>query len=157
MGPMRYHLQRRQNNPARGSVVPKRSRVVLLDIAVDRASAMPLQRQVYLAIRRLILAGRLRPGARLPSTRFLANELRLARTTVLDAFGQLVFEGYLQGKVGSGTRVSSQIPHDVQALASVAEQYSVPSLCRKPRIRRRTAPSALCRVCQPMRPVPPAA
>ena len=114
----------------------KKSRVVLLDIAVDRGSAAPLPRQVYLAIRHLILSGRLKPGARLPSTRSLANELRLARTTVLDAFGQLIFEGYLQGRVGSGTRVSSQIPHDVQALASVAEQYPVPSLCRKPRIAR---------------------
>ena len=57
--------------------MPKRSRAVLLDIVVDRAGAMPLQRQVYLGIRRLILAGRLKPGAHLPSTRFLANELRL--------------------------------------------------------------------------------
>jgi hypothetical protein len=61
----------------------KRSRVVLLDIAVDRESEVPLQRQVYLAIRRLILVGGLKPGARLPSTRVLANELHLARTTVL--------------------------------------------------------------------------
>jgi len=135
--------------------VPKKCRVVLLDIAVDRASAVPLQRQVYLGIRYLILSGRLKPGARLPSTRSLANELRLARTTVLDAFGQLIFEGYLRGTVGSGTRVSSQIPHDVQALALVAEQYPVPSLRRKPRIARRTAPYALQRVAKPIRPLRP--
>jgi GntR family transcriptional regulator/MocR family aminotransferase len=136
-------------------IVPKRSRVVLLDIAVDRASAVPLQRQLYLGIRRLILTGRLKPGARLPSTRSLANELRLARTTVLDAFAQLTFEGYLQGRVGSGTRVSSHIPHDVQALAFVAEQYPVPLLRRKPRIARRTAPYALQRVAKPIRPLRP--
>ena len=135
--------------------MPKKSRVVLLDIAVYRAGAMPLQRQVYLGIRRLILAGRLKPGARLPSTRFLANELRLARTTVLDAFGQLIFEGYLQGKVGSGTRVSSHIPQDVQTLAFVTEQHPVPSLHRKPRIARRMAPYALQRVAKPIRPLRP--
>jgi GntR family transcriptional regulator / MocR family aminotransferase len=135
--------------------MPKKSRVVLLDIAVDRTSAVPLQRQVYLGIRRLILTGRLKPGARLPSTRFLANELSLARTTVLDAFVQLIFEGYLQGKVGSGTRVSSHIPHDVQTLAFVTEQYPVPSLHRKPRIARRTAPFALQRVAKPIRPLRP--
>src|SRR5205823_5284398 len=118
----------------------KRSRVLLLDIAVDRESEVPLQRQVYLAIRRLILVGGLKPGARLPSTRVLANELHLARTTVLDAFEQLIFEGYLQGKIGSGTRVSSRIPHDVQTLASAAEQNRIPNLRRKPRIARRTAP-----------------
>ena len=133
----------------------KKSRVVLLDIAVDRGGAVPLQRQVYLAIRHLILSGRLKAGARLPSTRSLANELRLARTTVLEAFGQLIFEGYLQGRVGSGTRVSSQVPQDVQALASVAEQYRVPSLYRKPRIARRTAPYALQRVAKPIRPLRP--
>jgi GntR family transcriptional regulator / MocR family aminotransferase len=135
--------------------VAKRSRVVLLDITVDRASEVLLQRQVYLAIRRLILAGRLKPGARLPSTRYLANELRLARTTVLDAFGQLTFEGYLRGKVGSGTRVSSHIPHDVQTLAFVTEQYAVPSLHRKPRIARRTVTYALQRVAKPIRPLRP--
>jgi GntR family transcriptional regulator/MocR family aminotransferase len=117
--------------------VPKRSRVVLLDIAVDRASKVPLQRQVYLGIRRLILAGRLKPGTRLPSTRLLANDLNVARTTVLDAFGQLIFEGYLQGKIGSGTRVSSHIPHDVRTLAFAKEQDPVPPLHRKPRIARR--------------------
>jgi len=135
--------------------VPKRSRVVLLDIAVDRASALPLQRQVYLGIRRLILTGRLKTGAHLPSTRYLANELHIARTTVLDAFGQLMFEGYLQGKVGSGTRVSSHVPDDVQTLAFITEQYPVPSLHRKPRIARRTAPYALQCVAKPIRPLRP--
>ena len=135
--------------------MPKRSRVVLLEIEVDRASAVPLQRQVYLGIRRLILGGRLKPGSRLPSTRFLANELKVARTTVLDAFGQLIFEGYLQGKVGSGTRVSSHIPHDVQTLAYVTEQHPVPSVHRKPRIARRTARYALRRVARPIRPLRP--
>jgi GntR family transcriptional regulator / MocR family aminotransferase len=135
--------------------VPKRSRVVLLDIALDRASAVPLQRQVYLGIRRLILTGRLKPGAHLPSTRYLASELRVARTTVLDAFGQLMFEGYLEGKVGSGTRVSSHVPDDVQTLALITEHYPVPSLRRKPRIARRTAPYALQRVAKPIRPLRP--
>jgi GntR family transcriptional regulator / MocR family aminotransferase len=133
----------------------KRSRVVLLDIAVDRESEVPLQRQVYLAIRRLILVGGLKPGARLPSTRVLANELHLARTTVLDAFGQLIFEGYLQGKVGSGTRVSSRIPHDVRTLAFVRQHVPLPTLRRKPRIARRTAPYALQRVAKPIRPLRP--
>jgi GntR family transcriptional regulator / MocR family aminotransferase len=135
--------------------VPKRSRVVLLEIEVDRTSAVPLQRQVYLGIRRLILTGRLKPGARLPSTRYLANELSITRTTVLDAFVQLTLEGYLQGIVGSGTRVSSHIPQDVQTLAFVTEQYPVPSVHRKPRISRRTARYALQRVARPIRPFRP--
>ena len=129
--------------------------MVLLDIVVDRTSAVSLRRQLYLGIRNLILTGRLKSGARLPSTRSLANELCLARTTVLDAFGQLVFEGYLEGKVGSGTRISSRVPHDVQTLAFVTERYPIPSVHRKPRIARRTTPYALQRIRKPMRPLRP--
>jgi GntR family transcriptional regulator / MocR family aminotransferase len=117
--------------------VPKRSLEVLLEVSVDRASEVRLYRQVYLGIRRLVLTGRLRPGSRLPSTRQLASDLCLSRTTVLDAFEQLIFEGYLEGKVGSGTRVSSHIPRDVQLLASVTQQDAIPTVRRKPRIGRR--------------------
>ena len=117
--------------------MPKTSHEVLLDISVDRASEVPLHRQVYLGIRRLVLTGRLSPGSRLPSTRHLASDLRLSRTTVLDAVEQLVFEGYLEGKIGSGTRVSSQIPRDVGELASAMQQNPIPIVRRKPRIARR--------------------
>jgi len=117
--------------------VPKRSLEVLLDVSVDRTSEVPLHRQVYLGIRRLVLTGRLSPGSRLPSTRHLANDLRLSRTTVLDAFEQLIFEGYLEGKVGSGSRISSHIPHDVHTLASATQQNAIPAVRRKPRIARR--------------------
>jgi GntR family transcriptional regulator / MocR family aminotransferase len=117
--------------------VSKRSLEVLLDVAVDRASEVPLHRQLYLDVRRLILAGRLRPGSRLPSTRRLASDLCLSRTTVLDAFEQLIFEGYLEGKIGSGTRVSSQIPRDVHTLALATQQNPIPTIRRKPRIARR--------------------
>jgi GntR family transcriptional regulator / MocR family aminotransferase len=142
---------------APGGVVPKRSIDVLLDISVDRAGDVALQRQVYLSIRRLILSGRLKPGARLPSTRHLANDLRLARTTVLDAFEQLIFEGYVQGKVGSGTRVSSNIPCDVQTLASAREKNPIPSVRRKPRIARRTTSHLIQQTVRtgPIRPLQP--
>ena len=117
--------------------MPKRSLEVLLDVSVDRTSEVPLHRQVYLGIRRLVLTGRLSPRSRLPSTRHLANDLRLSRTTVLDAFEQLIFEGYLEGKVGSGSRISSHIPHDVHTLASATQQNAIPAVRRKPRIARR--------------------
>jgi GntR family transcriptional regulator / MocR family aminotransferase len=119
--------------------VPKRSFEVLLDVSVDRASEVPLRRQVYLGIRRLILTGRLTPGSRLPSTRHLASDLRLSRTTVLDVFEQLIFEGYLEGKVGSGTRVSSHVPRDVHTLAFATQQNPIPTVRRKPRVARRAS------------------
>jgi GntR family transcriptional regulator / MocR family aminotransferase len=117
--------------------VPKRPAIVLLDLNVQASGDVPLHRQLYLGVRGLILDARLKPGARLPSTRNLANELSVSRTTVLNAFEQLIFEGYLEGKVGSGTKVSARIPGDVRQLAASTEVVHLPKLRRKPRLARR--------------------
>src|SRR5438552_10842789 len=98
---------------------------------------MPLHRQLYLGIRGLILDGRLKPGARLPSTRNLANELMVSRTTALNAFEQLIFEGYLEGRVGSGTKVSACIPGDERHLTSSTEPARLPKSRREPKVARR--------------------
>ncbi len=82
-------------------------------IALDRSSSTALYRQLYDQIREAILSGRLSPGTRLPSTRELANELDLARNTVLNAFEQLYAESYLERRVGDGTYVSAQLPDDL--------------------------------------------
>jgi GntR family transcriptional regulator/MocR family aminotransferase len=60
-----------------------------------------------------IVAGQLRPGQRLPSTRILAADLQISRFSVLSAFGHLLEEGYLNGRVGSGTYVADVIPDDL--------------------------------------------
>jgi GntR family transcriptional regulator/MocR family aminotransferase len=60
------------------------------------------------ALRDAIRGRRLRPGSRLPSSRQLAQDLGLARNTVADAYGQLVAEGWLTSRHGSGTWVASQ-------------------------------------------------
>jgi len=70
----------------------------------------PLHRQTYRALRGAILAGRLRPGARLASSRGLAKELGVSRNTVLQAFEQLVAEGYATAREGSGTFVADALP-----------------------------------------------
>ena len=79
-------------------------------LSLDRDGALPLHRQLFDALRQAILSGRLRPGARLPSTRVLASDLGVARNTVMAAFEQLVAEGYLQARVGSGTKVAAIAP-----------------------------------------------
>jgi GntR family transcriptional regulator/MocR family aminotransferase len=81
--------------------------------AVDRSLAIPIHRQIYDRIRRAILDGLLRPGHRLPSTRNLAVELAVSRLPVLTAYEQLLHEGYLEGRVGSGTFVSAALPDDL--------------------------------------------
>jgi GntR family transcriptional regulator/MocR family aminotransferase len=57
-------------------------------------------------LREAIQAGRLQPGTRLPASRTLALDLGVARNTVAEAYGQLVAEGWLSARQGSGTRVS---------------------------------------------------
>jgi GntR family transcriptional regulator/MocR family aminotransferase len=58
------------------------------------------------ALRGAIRHGRLLPGARLPSSRQLADDLGLARNTVADVYGQLVAEGWLTSRHGAGTWVA---------------------------------------------------
>ena len=79
-------------------------------IPLDPKSSDALSRQIYRALRDGILAGRLGPGFRLPSTRALASDLGVSRNTVVTAFDQLLAEGYVESRVGRGTRVSQTMP-----------------------------------------------
>ena len=88
----------------------RRSRAALLPLVLDRTSGEPLQRQLYGQVRAAVLSGRLAPGARLPSTRALAAELGCARNSVIGAFEQLLAEGYLEGRPGSGTFITGVLP-----------------------------------------------
>ncbi len=60
------------------------------------------------ALRDAVRTGRLGPGVRLPSSRDLAADLGIARNTVADAYGQLVAEGWLEARTGSGTWVTAR-------------------------------------------------
>lgn len=77
-----------------------------------------LWRWLYSELRAAILDGRLKAGARLPSTRSLALQYSLARGTVTLAFEQLHAEGYTRTEVGSGTYVASGLPHRQTHIAS---------------------------------------
>lgn len=78
--------------------------------ALERSSGVAFYRQLYLALRERILSGDFWKGKRLPSSRALAKTLRVSRNTVLNAYDKLAEDGYVVGKVGSGTRVAVQIP-----------------------------------------------
>ncbi|MDB4950208.1 MAG: putative transcriptional regulator, GntR family, partial [Gemmatimonadetes bacterium] len=84
-------------------------------VALDRAGGEPLHRQLFAAVRAAVLGGALPPGARVPSTRALAADLGVSRTTVLLAFDQLIAEGYLTSAAGSGTRVAGELPERLLA------------------------------------------
>jgi len=65
----------------------------------------PLFRQVYSALRQAILTGTFHAGDRLPSTRDLAEQLGISRTVIVLAYDQLLAEGFVVGRSGSGTYV----------------------------------------------------
>lgn len=67
----------------------------------------PTFRQIYRALRARIVGGELATGTRLPPTRSLAQELGVSRTTVLQAYEQLAAEGFIAGRTGSGSYVST--------------------------------------------------
>ncbi|GAB2598621.1 PLP-dependent aminotransferase family protein [Streptomyces capparidis] len=60
------------------------------------------------ALREAVSGGRLAPGTRLPSSRALAHDLGVARNTVAEAYAQLVAEGWLTARQGSGTSVAAR-------------------------------------------------
>lgn len=78
-------------------------------VELDESDDVPLYRQLYEGVREAILTGRIAPGTRIPSTRDLADDLEISRTTVLTAVNRLAAEGFLETKVGSGTRVSRDV------------------------------------------------
>ena len=82
----------------------------LVDIAVDRSSDLPIARQLFLAIRSAILGGRLQASARLPSTRTAARLWNVGRGTVIEAYDTLLAEGFVSGRLGSGTYVAADVP-----------------------------------------------
>src|SRR5580693_3572121 len=72
------------------------------------------------ALREAVRSGRLSPGSRLPSTRALCAQLGVSRGVVVDAYAQLVAEGYLQTCRGGGTSVASASMSVGQRATSVA-------------------------------------
>jgi GntR family transcriptional regulator / MocR family aminotransferase len=83
---------------ARSSPVP---------VTLDRASGVPLARQLAGAVRDQVVTGTLPIGQRLPSTRALASDLAVSRGVTEQAYDQLAAEGWLESRHGSGTYVAA--------------------------------------------------
>ena len=75
-------------------------------VALDRTARASLHEQLEASLRAEIRTGRLTPGSRVPSSRAFAAELGLSRGVVLEAYSQLVAEGYLVASQGAPTRVA---------------------------------------------------
>lgn len=86
-----------------------------LPLELDREGKTPLAVQIYGAIREAIVAGRLVPGARLPSWRDLAIQLGISRGTVRVAYRRLINEELVIGMGAAGTRVAQSPPQSTIA------------------------------------------
>ncbi|KQZ11345.1 hypothetical protein ASD23_04585 [Agromyces sp. Root1464] len=90
----------------------------IIDLA--RTSTVPLGAQLVDGLRRRVLAGELRPGDPVPSTRALASTLGLSRSVVVTAYDQLAGEGYLETRQGAATRVAELLPRVERAADAAA-------------------------------------
>lgn len=93
------------------------------DLHLDLAAARG-RNELVRALHDSIRSGRLPAGTRLPSSRSLARDLGIARNTVADAYGQLVAEGWLTARQGSGTVVANRVSTPAIAVPTLPEARS---------------------------------
>jgi len=78
----------------------------MFGLQIDKAGSVSIVQQLTAQIRRQILEGQLKNGEKLPPTRELSKELHIARNSIVQVYEQLLSEGYLISRVGSGTFVA---------------------------------------------------
>lgn len=83
----------------------------LFSLSLDVSDREPLQAQLLEALRTIILNDPSQSGVRFPASRTLAAELSVSRTTVQAVYDQLISEGYLSARRGSGTFIADDLPH----------------------------------------------
>jgi GntR family transcriptional regulator/MocR family aminotransferase len=109
---------------------------------LDRRSAIALSRQLATALRQAIVEGNFGAGARLPSTRMLAAELGIARSTVVAVFEQLAAEGYIASKPRSGYFVPAPLATPGRAAQEDIAPVAARTVSRQGQILRSLAPPA---------------
>ena len=79
------------------------------NLNLNKEDDTPLFQQAYQQLRDMILHGQLLPGSRLPASRTLARQEQVARVTIMQAYEQLLAEGYVTSRQGAGTFVAEEI------------------------------------------------
>lgn len=105
----------------------KPQRFPFVTLAIEHSSTTAMFRQLENQLREAIWQGLLAPGERLPSTRRLAKDLAIARNTVINAYDQLVVEGFIETTLGSGARVTHSFPLRKSPLSKTAPSNDKPS------------------------------
>ncbi|MEU6279042.1 PLP-dependent aminotransferase family protein [Streptomyces sp. NPDC047028] len=99
-----------------------------IDLHLEPSGAGGVRRGLTDALRDAVRTGRLAPGTRLPSSRALAVDLGIARNTVAEAYADLVAEGWLTARQGSGTRVPERAVVPPEAGAPRQREPARPTL-----------------------------
>jgi GntR family transcriptional regulator/MocR family aminotransferase len=100
-------------------MVKRAGGALLLAITVDHDVPRSVSSQLHIALRGLIVTGAVSAGERLPASRTLARELKLSRTTVIEAYDRLTAEGLIESRVGAGAYVCALDHAPAAAIASV--------------------------------------
>lgn len=85
--------------------------LVLSSLGSSVNADMPTHRRIFELIRQAILNHQLQGGSKLPSSRNLALEIGCSRNTVIAAYEQLLAEGFVEARIGSGTVVADTLPN----------------------------------------------
>jgi GntR family transcriptional regulator / MocR family aminotransferase len=92
----------------------------LLDVAVTPDLPVSIARQIYQQLQKAIISTALPAGSRLPSTRVFSERIGVSRTSVIAAYNELLAEGYIEGRQGSGTFITAQLPDLANSRSSFA-------------------------------------
>ena len=103
-----------------------------MELLIDLRADCPIYEQIYEFIKNEIKNGQILPDTKLPSTRRLSQSLKISRTTVVNAYEQLLAEGYLRSRGGSGYIVNKLDDMDVLKRVSGSKErsYSILSGCK---------------------------
>ncbi|MPM10962.1 HTH-type transcriptional regulatory protein GabR [bioreactor metagenome] len=104
-------------------------------IELNRENGQPLKRQIYIGLKEIILSGRLKAKEALPSTRELARDLSVSRSTVVEAYEMLLAEGFIISGQGAATRVAEGLSMD-KPVTSATRSSTLPK--RNPDVDFRT-------------------
>jgi GntR family transcriptional regulator/MocR family aminotransferase len=136
-----------------GATMGRRPATTLL-IRIDPLARAGLQQQIYSGLRKAILDGIVEPGTRVPSSRAVAADLGVSRNTSLLALEQLLAEGYLTARRGSGTYVAQEMPDRVPQIRALRPpaRPKHPPLSRRGRALAATPPASRRVAVGPPRP-----
>lgn len=126
---------------------------LLPTLGIDRDAATPIAVQLTCAIRDAILSGTLAPGQRLPSSRTLARDQDVSRTTAVAVYDQLTAEGLIVSRVGAGAFVSDALNANRPAPAGPVEAGEAQRQpTRLARLTRDASEQYFTRVVHPVQP-----